>query len=285
MNFSLTFTNHLQKYIFIENLGEGTFGNIDVYKCDHFNIFKKCKNVYVVKKIKSHDINYKKSMMNEWTIDKILSHDNIRRIIDIDIINYSLIYEYQPQYIDLFYFLEKNLFIKETSSFDKVIDQMKNVFEYMQDKCIAHMDLKLENILIDKEYNIKLIDFGNAIPFKINNKSMSIKGLKTTLEYASPEQFKYTPYDPSKVDFWAFGIILIGLFKDYYPWDKAILSDKYFFKFYENKTKILNSLKIDYKYHNLLYNLLNIDPKERTFSFKNPHQNKRLLRSDNFFAL
>lgn len=285
MKFNLTFTNHLQKYKFIENLGEGTYGNIELYKCDHFNFFKKCNNTYVVKKIKSYDKNYKKSMMNEWTLDKILSHENIRRVIDIDVKNYCLVYEYQPEYIDLFYFLEQKLFIKDASKFDKFIYQFKDVLEYMQYKCIAHMDLKLENILIDREYNIKLIDFGNAMPFKINNKSMYVKGLKTTLEYASPEQFNYISYDPSKVDFWACGVILIGIFTDNYPWDKAIFSDNYFFKFYRNKAKFFKDLKIDYKYHNLLYNLLNIDSKERIFSFKNLHQNTRLLQSDSSFAL
>ena len=267
MKFNLTFTNHLQNYNYIKNLGEGAYGNIELYNCNNHCPFKKCNQTYVVKRIKSYNLNYKKSMMNEWTLSKILSHENIRSLVDIDITNYCLIYEYEPRYIDLFYFLDQKLFVKNTENFDKFIYQMKNVLNYMQDKCISHMDLKPENILIDKEYNIKLIDFGNSIPFKLNDKLVYIKGIKTTIEYASPEQFENILYDPSKVDLWSCGITLIGLFLHYYPWDKAILSDRYFFKFYKHKTKFLSNLKIDYKYYDLLYNLLNIESNERFFSF------------------
>lgn len=39
---------------------------------------------------------------------------------------------------------------------------MVNLLEYMQEKNIMHRDLKPLNIMLDKNYNIKLIDFGDA---------------------------------------------------------------------------------------------------------------------------
>jgi len=42
------------------------------------------------------------------------------------------------------------------------VAQMVNLLEYMQEKNIMHRDLKPLNIMLDKNYNIKLIDFGDA---------------------------------------------------------------------------------------------------------------------------
>lgn len=40
--------------------------------------------------------------------------------------------------------------------------QMVNLLEYMQERNIMHRDLKPLNIMLDANYNIKLIDFGDA---------------------------------------------------------------------------------------------------------------------------
>jgi serine/threonine protein kinase len=40
--------------------------------------------------------------------------------------------------------------------------QMLDAMEYMQSNRVAHRDLKLENILIDDNLNLKIADFGFA---------------------------------------------------------------------------------------------------------------------------
>lgn len=54
---------------------------------------------------------------------------------------------------------------------------------YMQSKGVAHRDLKLENILVDSELNIKIADFGFAT-FKNVNQLESYSG---TMTYMAPE--------------------------------------------------------------------------------------------------
>ena len=41
-----------------------------------------------------------------------------------------------------------------------IFEQILDALEYLQKKSICHRDIKPENIIIDKDHNIKIIDFG-----------------------------------------------------------------------------------------------------------------------------
>lgn len=80
--------------------------------------------------------------------------------------------------------------------------------EYLHSQNIIHRDLKPSNILLTKEGQVKIADFGSAI-FEIernsNNGVFNIEGF--TLWYKSPELlFGSRAYD-YKVDIWSFGCI------------------------------------------------------------------------------
>ena len=42
------------------------------------------------------------------------------------------------------------------------MNQLIDSIEYMHKKGVVHRDLKLENILIDRKMNLKIVDFGFA---------------------------------------------------------------------------------------------------------------------------
>lgn len=288
--FKPIFTNHLKKFKYVKELGDGAYGNIYLYNCNHFNIknFSTCKRTFAVKKIKINNSNIKnkvllKSMLNEWTFSRILTHPNIRNVIDIDLKNNCLIYDYNHNYIDLFDCITNNLFIKNEHSLNKFINQFQSLLYYIHKLGIAHMDIKLENILIDNNYNIKLIDFGNACVFKYYDKYLYLKGIRTTYEYAPPEQFLAVNYLPFKSDLWSFGIVLLSIFLNDIPWERANRTDINYKNFVGNKKLFFEKNNIEIRYQNLLYNLLNIKSDFRIFSFKNHLQNTHLLHYDNFF--
>ena len=49
-----------------------------------------------------------------------------------------------------------------------IIEQLINAFSYCHENGIIHSDIKLENILIDRNINIKIIDFDFAKYKNIN---------------------------------------------------------------------------------------------------------------------
>lgn len=78
--------------------------------------------------------------------------------------------------------------------------------------CICHRDLKLENILMSKDGEIVLGDFGLS---KVYNSVLLTRC--GSEEYAAPEVILGKPYEAEKVDVWSFGVILFACLKGRLP--------------------------------------------------------------------
>lgn len=72
---------------------------------------------------------------------------------------------------------------------------------------IVHRDLKCENLLLDRHYNIKVSDFGFATKFT----SQSLETYCGSYAYAAPEIILGHPYDGEKADIWSMGVILYAM--------------------------------------------------------------------------
>lgn len=71
---------------------------------------------------------------------------------------------------------------EETGRF--FLNQLLDAIEHMHSSAgIVHRDLKLENIIVDPEWNMKLIDFGFSSSKNISN----MKSYKGTMSYMAPE--------------------------------------------------------------------------------------------------
>lgn len=82
----------------------------------------------------------------------------------------------------------------------------------------VHRDLKLENILLDKNENVKLCDFGFTREYE--GKTSHLQTFCGTVCYSAPEMLKGEKYAGEKVDVWSLGIILYALLAGELPFDE-----------------------------------------------------------------
>lgn len=94
----------------------------------------------------------------------------------------------------------------------------------MHGKKIAHRDLKLENILIDEQLNLKVADFGFAAIHKIDK----LKSYRGTMTYMAPEIKEGKVYDGTQIDIFSLGVILFILVQGIFPFKEA-RKEEYFY--------------------------------------------------------
>ncbi|KAI8814545.1 kinase-like domain-containing protein [Cladochytrium replicatum] len=88
-----------------------------------------------------------------------------------------------------------------------IFKQIANAVSYMHRMGIVHRDLKDENIVVDEDYNIKIIDFGSAsrIP---NSKEEFFTKFNGTAHFASPQIVQGYAYRGPEAEVWTLGVLL-----------------------------------------------------------------------------
>ena len=99
----------------------------------------------------------------------------------------------------------------------RIFAQIVGAVAYVHSKSCVHRDLKLENLLLDKNQNVKLCDFGFTREYE--GKSSYLQTWCGTVCYAAPEMLKGEKYAGEKVDVWSLGIILYALLCGELPFD------------------------------------------------------------------
>ena len=118
----------------------------------------------------------------------------------------------------LFDYLHKNPKNKNNLSLDfknKVTKQLICVMAYIHSRGFVHRDLKTQNILLDKNLDMKLCDFGlTKLKSELNSGSGQFAG---TPCYMAPELFDRKFYD-DKIDVFAFGTVLWEIYTQKIPY-------------------------------------------------------------------
>ena len=108
---------------------------------------------------------------------------------------------------------KKRLSEQETK---KIFRKIVRGVEYLHSKKIAHRDIKLDNIMVNKNYDVKIIDFGFSL-FTSSSKKLSLHC--GTPSYMAPELVAKKDYVGQPVDIWALGVLLYKLLTGYYPFN------------------------------------------------------------------
>ena len=190
-------------------IGKGSFGK--VYLASH-----KLTNgsKVVLKSAKKDDANLAREIHHH----RQFLHPHIARLYEV-IVTETLVWlvlEYCPGDELYNHLLEHGRM--EVEKVQKIFTQLVGAVSYVHGKSCVHRDLKLENILLDKHGNVKLVDFGFTREY-----SGSTSYLQTwcgTICYSAPEMLKGERYAGEKVDVWSLGIILYALLCGELPFDE-----------------------------------------------------------------
>lgn len=140
------------------------------------------------------------------------------------------------------------------------MQEICSAVSYLHGRGLAHRDLKLENILLDVDYSIKLTDFGFIKSTHGNQLSKTYCGSKA---YAAPELIQGIPYSPRKVDSWALGVILYIMLSGLMPFDEAGGTKAMHTEQQNIKQRIQGLKELSQECTDLLMGLFEWDPKLR----------------------
>ena len=203
------------QYELHNKLGDGSYSVV-------FKITKNNKS-YALKVINLNSVpaDYKENFLdNELEILKKIKANKSRYIIKINEVHSTekqvmIVMEYAPNGT-LADHLKKNGALTEMAAqnwFLRILDAIV----YLHSHRVAHRDLKLENVLLNKKYRPKLSDFSYAI--EVKSDSPLCKQFCGTLPYFPPEILEHKPYNPLIADIWSLGVIFFIMLNDKLPFD------------------------------------------------------------------
>jgi serine/threonine protein kinase len=104
-----------------------------------------------------------------------------------------------------------------------VLKQLCDAVDYLHNAKFLHRDLCPRNVMITKENEVKLIDFGLTIPY---TPDYCKPGNRTgTADYLAPEIIKRQSTD-HRVDIFALGVTAFEMFTGQLPWERSVSSEE-----------------------------------------------------------
>lgn len=224
----------------IKPLQTGSFST--VYRAWSFSL-----NKYVALKAMPKDKTSKDILYNEVKVMRTLgnAHPNICQMLDFfeDDLNYIIVLEY-CECGDLYDFLDiAKSQGKPTApsviqlNFQTLIKQLFSALYYAHSLGIAHRDIKPENILMTKNGDVKLADWGHAT-FEETSTEFHIG----TDNYRAPETFcDRDGYNTKVSDYWSLGVTILFLIFGQGPFKCAALNLDDIPEKYSRKMKLCSS--------------------------------------------
>lgn len=193
-----------ERYQILEKIGEGGMGA--VYKAEDL-VLKRC---VALKTLNKDFLTRKKAVerfFSEARTAASLSHPNIVTIYDVG--------QIKDNYFISMEFMEGETFIDYLNRRGKltipqivfVAFYLFNALDYAHKKGIIHRDIKPHNLMLTKDKQVKVMDFGIAIILTGESKEMTYSG---TPYYMAPEQILGTSID-RRTDIYSAGATLYHL--------------------------------------------------------------------------
>ncbi|KAK6089882.1 hypothetical protein P3W45_001085 [Vairimorpha bombi] len=263
---SLTNTGNIEEYEYVEDdhlcyykiiklLGTGSSSKVvlGVNTLNNEHVAIKIVKRKDKKKFIKSDIR----IFREIIMSSLINHPYIVRLKDFMFSrsNYFLIFEYinGRQLYDV---IVDEGYVNEKDA-RRYFRQILSAVDYIHKNSIVHRDMKIENILLDENDNIKIIDFGLS---NFYDNKMLLNTFCGSLYFAAPELLRGNRYCGPEIDVWSLGVILYVLLNGSVPFDDkdvAHLQDK----IKEGRFQFSNSISDNSK--DLIMNMLQPDSLNR----------------------
>lgn len=249
----------------LEILGSGTSAQVELHQDKKYKLVAiktfKPRESYESRK------DYKCRCLHEYNLLVSLNNVNVLRCYDwhAGLHSIRIVMEYAPYTVLRLIQLTKPNEEELLCFFRQVCEGVA----YLHSNCIAHRDLKMENLVVSVDAVVKIIDFGSAVKLNTDKRlkgtepkgtgSNTATGLMGTEALISPEAQSSISYDAMPNDVWAIGVLLYSMLHLEFPWKAAVKSDAAFRRFMDNPEVLEDNLP----HFGLISRALEIDPVER----------------------
>ena len=248
-------TTKMKFYKYGRLLGKGAFGKVNL---SLHTLTGRLVAIKSINKSKIKNERQKTKIQLETSIMKTLSSSNyIVKIYETFQTekHFCIVMEYICAGDLLSYIRKRNKLNEQIAKF--IFKQIILSLQFIHSQNIVHRDIKLDNILIDLNNNIKICDFGVSKKISLNDKMYEQCG---TPAYIAPEILKNKGYEGFSVDIWSAGIVLYAMLSGTVPFKGNNLNELHDL-IMKGKYNIINDISNDAKH--LIKNLLEIEPKKR----------------------
>ncbi|OZJ04651.1 hypothetical protein BZG36_02894 [Bifiguratus adelaidae] len=204
----------ITSYEFIGTLGTGKFSKVKLGRNVHTYQLAAVK---IIDK-RTHDDRVLSRLVREITLMELLDHPNIVKLYEVVETKNSLflIMEYVEGCNLDEYLQQRGGRLKESEA-RYVFRQIVAAISHCHSRWVCHRDLKTPNILIGRDGQVKIADFGLGNRFGINR----LRTICGSMLYYSPEIISGYKYYGSEVDNWCLGIALFRMTAGFEPFAHA----------------------------------------------------------------
>ncbi|RIA96589.1 kinase-like domain-containing protein [Glomus cerebriforme] len=196
-----------REYVRLEKLGEGTYAT--VYKGKE----RRSGETVALKEIHlDSEEGAPSTAIREISLMKELKHPNIVKLKDVIHTENKLmlVFEYMDQDLKKYMDIHGNHGALDSMTIKLFMYQMLTGIDFCHENRVLHRDLKPQNLLINKNGQLKLADFGLARAFGIPVTTFSNEVV--TLWYRSPDVLLGSRSYSTSIDIWSAGCIMAEMY-------------------------------------------------------------------------
>lgn len=213
----------MERYELGRLLGKGNFA-----KVYHARNIKTGMSVAikVIDKEKVMKVGMIEQIKREISVMRLVKHPNIVQLYEV-MASKSKVY-FVMEHVkggELFNKVSKGKLNEDTAKM--YFKQLISAVDFCHSRGVYHRDLKLENVLLDEDGNLKVSDFGLSALAESKRQDGMLHTTCGTPAYVAPEVIGKTGYDGCKADIWSCGVILYVLLAGYLPFYDSNLMEMY----------------------------------------------------------